>query len=307
MTIASHNTTLPQEGDEVAVRPARAIRPFYWSVRRELWEHAWLWMALPVAAGLVLLGSLIAMAGLPASVRHAVQLAPSARTAALITPYNMAAVALIVVMLLVSAFYCAGALHGERRDRSLLFWRSLPVPDTTAVLAKACLVIFILPLFGDVIIIATQLVMLIIATVVVWLNGLDAGLLWSHIPIMTRALVLPYGLLTLSFWYAPLFAWLLMVSAWARRVPILWAVGAPLALCGFERIAFNTVHLTDLMKDRLTGSFGRAFTVTADTGSSQLSELDPVKFLTSPDVWIGLILTAAFLAVAIWLRRREPS
>lgn len=293
--------------DDKATPRRHRVRPFYWSLRRELWENSWLWLAPPVAAGLALIGFLISTVGLPATVRHAALLAPSARTAALITPYNMAAMALIIVMVLAGAFYCLGALHGERRDRSLLFWRSLPVPDVTAVLAKASLVLFILPAFVDIIIIATQLVMLVVATVVLWINGLDAAILWTNIPILTRALVLPYGLLTLSLWYAPLFAWLLVVSAWARRVPILWAVGVPLVPCGLERIALNTGHLTDLLKDRLIGSFGRAFTVTADTGSSQLSELDPGKFLSSPDVWAGLVLAAVFLATAVWLRRRrEP-
>ena len=61
---------------------------------------------------------------------------------------------------LVGVFYCLDALHGERRDRSILFWKSLPVSDLTTVLAKASVPCRVLPPRAFALALATQLMLL---------------------------------------------------------------------------------------------------------------------------------------------------
>jgi ABC-2 type transport system permease protein len=128
------------------------------------------------------------------------------------------------------------------------------------------------------------------------------------------ALVVLYGLTALTLWWAPVYGWLLLISGWARRAPFLWAVLPPLLLAMVEKIAFNTNTVGSLIQYRLLGGFQQAFVVPtkaamkAGTAFPQgLPQLDPGKFLSTPGLWIGLAVAAAFLAAAVWLRRyREP-
>jgi ABC-2 type transport system permease protein len=126
-------------------------------------------------------------------------------------------------------------------------------------------------------------------------------------------LVLLYGLTVLALWYAPLYGWLLLVSGWARRTTFLWAVLPPLALGVAEKIAFHTSYFGSLLKDRLIGFAADAFdfnvpgSTPVDPHFIPLTQLDPGRFLSSPGLWIGLAVAAAFLAAAVRLRRyREP-
>src|SRR5438132_11749527 len=144
---------------EFPVMPA--TRPMYWSVRRELWENRSLYIAPLAVAGVALLGFLISTIGMPHR-RRAVLLLDSARQRALIgKPYDVAAIILIVTAFIVGVFYCLDALHGERRDRSILFWKSLPVSDLTTVLSKASIPMVVLPLVTFAIIVIMQFIMLL--------------------------------------------------------------------------------------------------------------------------------------------------
>src|SRR5260370_783913 len=113
------------------------VRPFYWSVLRELWENKSIYIAPSIVAGVILLGALISSGHLPGRRRNAMLLDEVHRRAAIELPYNIVAMMLIVTAFIVGFFYCLDALYGERRDRSILFWKSLPVSDLTTVLSKA--------------------------------------------------------------------------------------------------------------------------------------------------------------------------
>src|SRR6266702_6165710 len=111
-------------------------RPFYWSVRRELWEKRSIYIAPLIVAMVVLFGFLVSTAGLPERRRAVLLLDPGKTRAAIEAPYNMAAIMLILTAFIIGVFYCLDALYGERRDRSILFWKSLPVSDLTTLLSK---------------------------------------------------------------------------------------------------------------------------------------------------------------------------
>jgi ABC-2 type transport system permease protein len=141
--------------------------------------------------------------------------------------------------------------------------------------------------------------------VVLAANGLGWTTVQTLLPQMT--LVLAYGLVVMALWYAPIWGWLLLVSAWARRTPFLWAFLPPPALIVLERIAFDTSNFGELVAYRLQ-AFDQAFiAVPHRAGMHALPQPDPVRFLTNPDLWTGLAVAAAFLAAAVWVRRyREP-
>ena len=207
-----------------------------------------------------------------------------------------------------SVFYCLDALHGERRDRSILFWKSLPISDRTTVLSKAIVPVAILPLLTFAIVIATQFIMLLVSTVVLLPSGLS-GTTWKLLPWFQLSVILLYGLVTMALWHAPLYGWLLLVSGWARRATFLWAVLPWLAICAVEKIAFNTSYFSAMLSRRVTGSFEDAFVVvTYPKGAhvpivDRLTQLDPLKFLSTPGLWIGLVFAAVFIIAAIRMRR----
>src|SRR5206468_10047403 len=247
-----------------------------------------------------LFGFLISTIHLPARMRALSALDPAQQREAIAMPFDIAAALLMLTQLLVGAFYCLDALHGERRDRSILFWKSLPVSDLTTVLSKASIPLVVLPLITFAIVFATQLIMTLSSSAVLTANGLSGGT-WT--PLSQGSLVLLYGLAALALWHAPIYAWLLLVSGWARRAVFLWAVLPVVAIQIVEKIAFNTSYIAAILGHRLAGPEGFHFTSPGSAPVHPLMTFDPAKFLSTPGLWIGLAFAAAFLAAAVRLRR----
>jgi ABC-2 type transport system permease protein len=304
MNTQSSNMPGSFEAQMVAPVALSPTRPMYWSVRRELWESRFIYIAPLAAAAVFLVGFLISMVHLPQSV-HLSILDPAHQRAAIVTPYDMVAGLLMFTWMIVGAFYCLGALHGERRDRSILFWKSLPVSDLTTVLAKASIPFVVLPLLIFVITVVTQFIMLLLSTAVWSASGLNVATLWTQLSFPRMSLMLLYHLVTVhTLWYAPFYGWLLLVSAWARRAPFLWAALPPLAIGFGEKIAFNTSHFGTFLLHRLGGGT-EAMTAPGTMPMDPTTHLTPGTYLTSPGLWLGLVFTALCLAAAVRLRRRR--
>jgi len=286
-------------------------RPMYWSVRRELWENRFIYIAPLVVTAFVLFGSLIGMIGLPRRMQTLPTLDPAKQHVVVVKPFSMAPAPVMLATFFVGVFYCLDALHGERRDRSSLFWKSLPVSDLTTVLSKASIPFVVLPLLALALSVATQVIMLLVSTAVLLGSGVSPATLWAEFRFFQGPLVMLYGLTVHVLWYAPIYGWLLLVSAWARRATFLWAVLPLLAVSAVERIAFNTSYFMSMLQYRVMGAMAEAFVFKPKHGADgiidQLTQLDPAKFLTRPGLWIGLAFAAVFLAAAVRLRRyREP-
>jgi ABC-2 type transport system permease protein len=303
----------PLDPQGIAPAAMTATRPMYWSVRRELWEYRSIYIAPLIAAALGILAFLIGMMGLGHGMRELVTTDPVRQRVMLAMPYSHAAWILMATAFIVGIFYSLDALHGERRDRSILFWKSLPVSDFTTVLSKASIPLVVLPLLVFAIMVIVQPIMLLLSTLAPLLSRAGATTLRAQLPLFQMQLVLLYGLTVLALWHAPIYAWLLLVSGWARRATFLWAVLPPLAIGVFEKIAFRTSYVDSLLSDRLFGFAAKAFDFTDKNGVPidphfiPLAQLTPGRFLSSPSLWIGLIVAAALLAAAVRLRRyREP-
>ncbi len=281
----------PLESQVTAPAVITASRRMYWSVRRELWEHRSIYIAPLAAAAVSLLGFLTGLT-----------LSPAHRHQPLDVPYEFAAALIMGTGFIVGIFYSLDALYGERRDRSILFWKSLPVSDLTTVLSKFTIPLIILPLLSFAIAVVTQFVMLLLS------SGLSAGTLGARMSFFHLSLMLLYHILTVhGLWYAPLYGWLLLVSAWAPRAPFIWAFLPPFVIWGVEKIAFRTSHFVGMLQYRLTGPEPSATTARSGNLMEMMSALTPVQFFSTPGLWVGLAVAVILLATAVRLRRyREP-
>src|SRR6266545_1820337 len=266
-----------------------ATRPFYWSMWRELWENRSIYIAPLIVAAVQVFGFAISTIGLAERRRGVLLLDdPVKQRAAIEAPYDVAAMMMIFVVFIVGVFYCLDALHGERRDRSILFWKSLPVSDRTTVLSKASIPLVILPLFIFAIIVSSQLIMLLLSTVALLGNSRSVAALWTNLKFVQLWLAVLYALTAIALWHAPLYGWLLLVSGWARRATFLWAVLPFFAISIFEHIAFRTSHFASFLGYRVVGWFTQAFVHNkGSVPTDPLTALTPGKFLRTPGLWIG--------------------
>ena len=244
----------PHESQVIAPAAIPATRRMYWSVRRELWENRSIYIAPLAVAALFLVGFLISMGRLPDRMRAALALSPMQQHKLIEQPYHLAAFLIMATTFIITVVYCLEALHGERRDRSILFWKSLPVSDLTTVLSKVSIPLVVLPLLTFVVTVVTQLIMLLLSSAVLAGSGLSVATLWTQVSWFQMSLLLLYHLVTVhALWYAPIYCWLMLVSGWARRAAFLWA-GLPLLAIGIvEKVAFNTSYLASMLMHRMSG------------------------------------------------------
>src|SRR5438067_403122 len=144
-----------------------------------------------------------------------------------------------------------------------------------------------------------------LSVAVVLLTSSLAGTTWTRFNLLEQSLILLYSLIALALWHAPIYGWLLLVSGWARRATFLWAVLPLLAISIFEKITFDTAHFIRLLGNRLTGFAAEAFDFQGQHNPDihSLAQLTPGRYLSTPDLWIGLVFAAAFIFAAVRLRR----
>jgi ABC-2 type transport system permease protein len=295
----------PQAGGSPAFGTATLspARLFYWCVRRELWENRFLYIVLLIVAGVTLFGFAIGAAHLP----HTRLGGSASANHVAVTPLNFAVFALMLTYVIVTLSYCLGALHNERSDRGILFWKSLPVSDATTVIAKASIPIVILPLITFVVLVVTQGIMLVAGHVALLDNGAGGAASWVRVPIFPLWGAMLYHLLTVhALYYAPIYGWLLLVSAWARRAPILWATLPVAAVLIIEKLVFNSSAFAHMLLSRLGGGPGAIEYPPPGNMPIEAPTLANFgAFLASPGLWIGLVVCALFLAAAVRVRRYQ--
>jgi ABC-2 type transport system permease protein len=290
-------------------------RPFLWSIRRELWENPSIVVAPAAVVSVLILAILIA--AVHSSGQLLLQLGNNnaAVSSLAIVPLLPVPFFLGITMVLVAIFYSLDALLSERRDRSILFWKSLPVSDTQTVLSKAAVPMVILPVATFILAIAAQIAIFVIECIALLAHHASVTAAFIGIPVFTLLGLMAYSLIVVTLWYAPIYAWFLLVSAWARRAALLWAVVPFFVLLVFERVAFHTNYVRDFMHNRIAGMFLVAFSnnytahrpdhaLGAYSTSNPLSALwTPGHFFATPALWGGLLFAALALILIIRLRR----
>jgi ABC-2 type transport system permease protein len=314
----------PTPGTSIATADMVArVRPFYWSLRRELWENRSIYIAPAAVALLVLFSVIIGILRTPHEAvpfQRLLDVPPNALRLAGLSLYGAIAGVLGVTAGIVGWFYCLDTLSGERRDRSILFWRSLPVSDLTAVLSKVLVGMIVVPLVALVVGIVLFIILLLISSVVLAMNDVSGTLLIRNAAFGEALLVHIYAATCAILWCAPLYAWAIFVSSWARRATFLWALMPPAAIMLFEGLAFGTQKFMGIISARFSGGLRYAFIENAQAFDEQefqleadqlpeslLSLMDPARFFSMPGLWVGLAIAAAFIGASIWMRRyREP-
>ena len=299
----------------------RPVRPFYWSVRRELWENRSLWIAPLVAGGIAIVALILNAMHLKEGMQMLSALDADRQRAIVSGIYGGIAFLITWVMSITAFFYLLDALQGERKDRSVLFWKSMPVSDTTTVLSKLSTALVVAPVIVIAVTIATQIVVLLLASVILMIGGASPAPIWNNLQLFQLTVALVFGQIAVVLWYAPVATWVLFVSSWAKRVPILWAVLTPIAIMLFERVAIGTHYVQDMLAYRLRDGLKLLFAprsrmgitisdgnvTQADLPRQVFDALDPVAFFSNPWLWVGLIVAAGLVVATIWMRRyREP-
>ena len=305
--MSSQSNVMPESSlrsQRIAAVAIPAARLMYWSVRRELWENRAIYVAPVAVACFFLFGFSISILHLLVEMHAAPMLDLMRQHEMFGQPYEFAEDLIMGTALIVGLFYSVDALYGERRDRSILFWKSAPVSDLTTVLSKAVIPIVILPLLAFAITVLTQWIMLMISSAVLLGSGQNVATFWLRVGIFHRWPMLLFHFLCIhGLWQSPIYAWLLLISGWARRAPILWASLPPLTIGIVEKVAFNTTYFGSLIGKRFTG--GSEGTAIMERGRAMDTTMlfAPLHFLISPGLWIGLAITVGFLAAAVRVRR----
>jgi ABC-2 type transport system permease protein len=318
-----------------------------WLLRREFWEHkgSMFWAPAIVAALLVLLvgGTMaygLATHGAPGFVQidgqtmshGAFAAALPGETRAIVSKvasgmYLVGGAPLFIILSGVVFFYCLGALYDERRDRSILFWKSLPVSDGTTVLSKAVTALCVAPVITMGLAVVTSLLLLLIAGIGLSLGGINLfGSVLSQPDLYLQPLRLLALLPVYVVWALPTIGWLLLVSSWAKTKPFLWAVGVPLValllvkwisytLENFSGAPLNIMPVAQEIVARaltgilpgiwfgFTGGIPPAMHQNAHGPDMQVLFEASWMTLATAKAWIGALLGAAMIFGAIRLRR----
>ncbi|MEO0574516.1 MAG: hypothetical protein AAF004_03570 [Pseudomonadota bacterium] len=295
-------------------------------IRRELWEHKALYYAPLVVSALLIFGFIlafftavftgasfqVAVAGLELTGAPGTLAGGSALLA---VPFGLTSFVVAVVIF----FYGIDALYAERKDKSILFWRSLPVTDTETVISKWLTAMIAAPIMAFAVAFVTQLILLLLASLAILFGGGNpVELIWAPLPFVQFWILTFYIAITMSLWLSPIIGWFLLSSAFAKRSSLLWVFVPVIVIAMLEGIVFRSGHVSQLIGERIgfAGISGLTFpedmmVMDEDEVARQLlagdidilGALAPIDFLLSPGLWGGFIVTAAFLAGAVYFRR----
>jgi ABC-2 type transport system permease protein len=310
-----------------------------WLVRREFWENKGMFFWAPIVVSVLLILALgggmiygvsqghVRIDGEHTSLVQAIGSVSAEQRAefasAVATTYMSVSAPLIIMFAIVAFFYCLGALYEERRDRSILFWKSLPVSDTQTVLSKLATTLLVAPaIFVASATVMAAALMLILCTSLLMLGHNIFGMVLGNSAVYTSPLLVISLLPVYILWALPTAGWLMMVSSWARSKVFLWAVGVPLAVMVATKWAtslysltwnidwFNKYVVLRSLGGLLPGNWILFENIGAEAfknpnGSLNLAGLVSHSYMTlsSPSVWIGAAAGVAMIVVAIRMRR----
>ena len=306
-------------------------------VRREFWENRSLWLVPAVVAGILTVLSLYMV--LAVIIGHARtggemngpigmhfsfdnlpdfsnagsdEVARFVRASTFFLGFIFSSLMQIVVF-----FYLLDSLYAERRDRSVLFWRSMPVSDMRTVLAKLATALIAVTVITFGITVAFQLVLLLLQLILGAYLGVHPFVVLEYPGAFILSwLLLAYALIVKAVWYLPYYGWQMLASSWAKKVPFLWVVLVPLGIMFAEAWVFHTGKFARLVFGHAVNWMPLAFNFNPDTVFKKGGEMDVMvgnamgpdnilQLLVSPELWIGTALAAVFIYGAIWLRRNR--
>lgn len=296
-------------------------------VKREIWEHRSVWITPATVAFIMqflVIATVIMIAAFGEAVNPEIErladatLPEPAREAALAVALVVLTIVFPTAMWFLMIFYCLDSLYAERKDKSILFWRSLPITDAETVISKLLTVLLAIPIATMVAVMVSHLLNLIIISVWLGVEGVNPfRFIWGAVPLFDTWAAVFVFLLSVPIWISPLLGWFLFISAWAKRGPFLRAVLPVAVLPVFEYIVFRSWNLGLAIVERLSLNAIPIFNIASlesqfdekrlhDTfaqGVNVTSVLDLGKFFSSLEVWAGLVVCGLFATAAIYVRR----
>lgn len=292
-------------------------------IRRELWEHRSLYVS-PLVLGAVLVlvqvTGQVAVSGfgphIDMALLGATNIGINERAAVISALMAVYAVLFVLVMFITTTFYSLDSLYAERKDKSILFWRSMPVTDAETVVSKLLTALVVIPVITLACIAVTHLIVLIVTSIWVGARGANAWhLIWDAVPLLDNWGATLIIVLATAMWLAPFVGWFLLISAFTKRSPMMMATLPLIVLPLLERsiletqllghaIFVRTVQIPIYKDVDIHGLFNeKLLTIANDAGISLLSMLDIGRFAGSPGLWGGFIVCGLFTTAAIYVRR----
>jgi ABC-2 type transport system permease protein len=306
------------------------MKSMQWLIRREFWENKGMFFWAPLVVGAILV-AFIGFTTLYFGVQYQqVANVGEEERAAIVhmmaSAYMTSSVPIFLMMTVIVFFYALSALYDDRRDRSILFWKSLPISDRATVISKVVAALVVAPLICSVVAIATSLLLLVFVCISLAINGVHIVAALISDPALYLAPLAVLGLLPVYFlWALPTVGWLLLVSSWARSKVFLWAVGSPLlalVVVKWATYEFQTGWNVDWLAEHIVArglagvvpGIWLVFAHVAGGGmvihSEHKAALDLTEVfgrswgtLATPDVWIGAAVGVALIVGAVRLRR----
>ena len=292
-------------------------------VRRELWEHRSIWVTPIAIASVVTLGTLTALVfsgkfaeELDVAIFAAQNLAGDTERRVVLTGFFFVSSQLFLLGLgVLTIFYTLDSLYAERKDKSILFWRSLPVTDAETVISKLLTAMVLIPAVAIVGIIGTHILNLIVTSIWVSMKGGDAGtLIWGSVPFLDNWLAMAIAIFGGAIWMSPFLGWFLFVSAYTKRSPLLMAFLPLVLIPMLEGIFARSTYFAEAVWGRgakiplfadldIEGFFDDGPPEITKEMISLLAHIDLGKFFTSVDTWLGVIVCGLLTTAAIYVRR----
>jgi ABC-2 type transport system permease protein len=287
------------------IRRAGTLDTMVALVRRELWEHRSLWIAACCVEGLLAIALLIGriQMDLPEEM-----LSPQQRVSIFTIVQWALAQPVFIVTAIVLSFYLLDCLYAERKDRSILFWKSLPLSDELTVGSKVLVATVVAPLAVFLLASAANLVFAAIIAV-----RIPGALSWNSYEWLRTELVLLIEVVLAVLWYAPLAGALLLFSAWIPRNPIVWALVGPVVAVIVERVGLGTHYIASFLAYRTNGIWHKLVAGPNVFDKNDFHNLPPVGVVldtfnirgafTDVDLWLGVVAAFAMAYAAARVRR----
>lgn len=292
------------------------MKTFVWLLRREFWEHRAILIAPLITGAVILVGALTGTMITPAQ-NPANGPEKLADVAALLLVGS--ALIFFIVNGFVALFYLMDSLYGERKDRSVLFWRSLPVSDSAAVSAKLITALVVAPCLAALTAAATMpLITLVFKVFFAGEHYSALPLMWNPQVYFSSVVLWFYAVLVGAIWYFPVGAWFLAVSAWAPKNPFLWGLVPPGALFAVEKLIRGKSWVGEQIAQRIDGWMPLAFNAHVGGAAAKglkvnneplvipanlLDWIDPRPLFSSPALWLGIAAGLALVFLAVQGRR----
>jgi ABC-2 type transport system permease protein len=277
-------------------------------IRREFWEHRQLWIA-----PLVLAVAYIAVCFLPGAIHFGDGSdfprngSPSTGQFFFMGMQLFSTGLLYLLMSVVIFFYLTDSLYAERKDRSILFWKSLPVSDAATVLAKVAVAMLVVPVGVVLLSIVANLLAFGVVSVRLSDSPLQQFLQWNTGTWIRLNGLLLVDVLVLALWFLPFAGYQLLVSAWAKSNVFIWTILPPLALTFGERLVFGTWYIGKFLLSRLTvgmaGARPDAPLNAANAVEETLHRINATPQLATLELWLGVLAGALLVYGAIRIRR----